>query len=57
MDFTNQIVLITGASSGIGKQLAVDFAGRGAVVVGCGRSITRLKRCSRKCANPARIRR
>ena len=43
MEFNGQIVLITGASSGIGKQLAVDFAGRGAVVVGCGRSITRLK--------------
>jgi uncharacterized protein len=35
--------VITGASSGIGRKLAVDFAARGAVVVGCGRSITRLK--------------
>jgi len=43
MDFTNQIVCITGASNGIGKQLAIDFAKRGAVVVGCGRSIDRLK--------------
>jgi short-subunit dehydrogenase len=43
MEFTNQIVLITGASSGIGKQLAVDFAKRRAVVIGCGRSIERLK--------------
>ena len=43
MDFTDQIVCITGASSGIGKQLAIDFAKRGAVVVGCGRSIQRLK--------------
>jgi len=43
MDFTDQIVCITGASNGIGKQLAIDFAKRGAVVVGCGRSIERLK--------------
>lgn len=43
MDFTEQIVLITGASSGIGKQLAIDFAHRGAQVIGCGRSIERLK--------------
>jgi len=39
----NHVVLITGASNGIGKQLAFDFAARGAVVVGCGRSIARLK--------------
>jgi short-subunit dehydrogenase len=43
MNFTDQITLVTGASSGIGKQLALDLAGRGALVVGCGRSISRLK--------------
>jgi short-subunit dehydrogenase len=43
MDFTDQVTLITGASSGIGKQIALDFAGRGAIVVGCGQSISRLK--------------
>jgi len=43
MEFTHQIVLITGASQGIGKQLAIDFAKRRAVVIGCGRSIERLK--------------
>jgi len=43
MDFTGQIVFITGASNGIGKQLAIDFAKRGAVVIGCGRSIEKLK--------------
>ena len=43
MEFKDQVVLITGASSGIGKQLAVDLAERRAVVVGCGRSIARLK--------------
>ena len=43
MEFVNQVVLITGASNGIGRQLAGDFAARGAIVVGCGRSIPRLR--------------
>ncbi len=32
MQFTNQVILITGASNGIGRQLAVDLATRGAIV-------------------------
>ena len=44
MNFDNQVVLITGASSGIGRCLAVDFAKRGTVVIGCGRSQERLDR-------------
>ena len=43
MDFNGQVILITGASSGIGRELAVALAERGATVAGCGRSITRLK--------------
>ena len=43
MDFKDQVIMITGASSGIGKRLAIDLAARGAIVAGCGRSITRLK--------------
>src|SRR6266550_8025611 len=43
MQFANQVILITGASNGIGRQLAVDLAARGAIVAGCGRSIPRLK--------------
>jgi short-subunit dehydrogenase len=42
MDFKDRVVFISGASSGIGRRLAVDFAARGAVVVGCGRSRERL---------------
>ncbi len=43
MGIKDRVIVITGASNGIGKQLALDLAAHGAVVVGCGRSIARLK--------------
>ncbi len=33
MDFSNKIVLVTGASRGIGRSIAQSFADRGARVV------------------------
>ena len=42
MEFRDLVVFISGASSGIGRQLAVDLAARGAVIVGCARSRDRL---------------
>jgi len=42
MDFTNSIALVTGASSGIGRQIALDLAARGATVVASSRSLDRL---------------
>jgi len=44
VNFTDQVVLITGAATGIGRCLAIDFAKLGAVVIGCGRSKERLAR-------------
>jgi len=43
MTLQNKIVLITGASKGIGRSLAIDLAARGAVVVGCARSMEPLQ--------------
>ncbi|GAL25336.1 oxidoreductase [Vibrio variabilis] len=40
---THQAVFITGASSGIGRQLAEDFAAQGHHVYACGRSQTKLE--------------
>ena len=42
MNFRDRVIFITGASNGIGKQLAIDLAARGAIVVGCGRARERL---------------
>ncbi|MEL6344862.1 MAG: SDR family NAD(P)-dependent oxidoreductase [Myxococcota bacterium] len=42
MDFSNDKVLITGGTRGIGRQLARDFAEHGARVVVCGRDRERL---------------
>ena len=37
LDFTDKVVLVTGARSGIGAACAIAFAGQGAKVVVCGR--------------------
>ncbi len=40
---TNKVTVITGASSGIGKQLAIELAKSGAVVILCARNLQALK--------------
>jgi uncharacterized protein len=43
MEFKDKIILITGASDGIGKRLAIDLSVRGAVIIAIGRSPARLE--------------
>lgn len=49
MDFTGKVVLITGASSGIGAATAKHFTKLGAQVVMTGRNADSLKKCGTEC--------
>ncbi|MFB5605896.1 MAG: SDR family NAD(P)-dependent oxidoreductase [Nitrosarchaeum sp.] len=46
MDFNNKVVLVTGASSGIGKQTAIEFAKKGANIVLIARRKQKLEQLS-----------
>ena len=47
--FKNKVVMITGASSGIGENLAYEFSRGGATVILCARRMDELLRVSAKC--------
>jgi NADP-dependent 3-hydroxy acid dehydrogenase YdfG len=50
MEFEGKVVIVTGASSGIGAQTAKDFAKLGAKVVFVGRNCENLKAIAAECA-------
>ncbi|XP_035439562.2 3-oxoacyl-[acyl-carrier-protein] reductase FabG-like [Spodoptera frugiperda] len=52
MSFQDKVVIVTGASSGIGAATAIKFAEEGAKVVLVGRNQEKLNNVSKKCGNP-----
>ncbi|XP_045771001.1 3-oxoacyl-[acyl-carrier-protein] reductase-like [Maniola jurtina] len=56
MSFTNKVVIVTGASSGIGAAVAVAFSAAGAKVVIVGRNESKLASVAARCSNPLVIR-
>ncbi len=49
MDYRGRVAIVTGVSSGIGRQLALDFAARGASLVVCARRADALAEVARAC--------
>ncbi|CAH0714065.1 unnamed protein product, partial [Brenthis ino] len=56
MSFINKVVIVTGASSGIGAATAVSFSSEGARVVLVGRNEDKLAAVAKKCKNPLVVR-
>ncbi|XP_047545759.1 3-oxoacyl-[acyl-carrier-protein] reductase FabG-like [Vanessa atalanta] len=56
MSFKNKVVIVTGASSGIGASAAIMFSKEGAHVVMVGRNETKLSAVAAKCSSPLVIR-
>ncbi|CAH1638084.1 unnamed protein product [Spodoptera littoralis] len=55
MSFQDKVVIVTGASSGIGAAIAIKFAAEGAKVALVGRNQEKLNNVAKKCGNPVVI--
>lgn len=52
MLFAGERILVTGASSGIGRAIATECVAEGATVLACGRNVERLAEARNSCAAP-----
>ena len=55
MGFSNKVVWITGASSGIGKALAIELSKRNATLILSSRKTATLELVKQACANPSKV--
>ena len=55
MNFKNKVVVITGASSGIGWETAKIFSSSGAKLILCGRRKNKLLNLQKEISNPSHI--
>lgn len=55
MDFNNKIIWITGASSGLGAELAIQLSAHGAILIISGRNVESLKEVSENCKGETKI--
>lgn len=55
MSFSGKVVIITGASSGIGAQTALDFSKLGASLVLVGRNQENLEKIASQCIEPEKV--
>lgn len=52
MNYNNKVIWITGASSGIGRELALQLDLKGAILILSGRNLTALNELIESCGNP-----
>lgn len=55
MAFAGKVVLVTGASSGIGAETAIQFSKLGASLSISGRNVEKLQKVAAKCSQPVLI--
>ena len=54
-NLANKVVLVTGASSGLGEQICYQAAKQGAIIIACARSVDKLQQVKERCEELVKI--